>query len=302
MRSLMRFSPMAPAATLLLGTALALAACAGSTTDPEPGGTGTTPAPAPAPTPPPPPAARIDTIFRETFESGSLAAWEDGFVAAKHRVITNATLAYSGSRLLDVTYPAGDDGGWLTRFFMPGYDSVYVSYRVRFPADWVGSTKLIALYGSRLDNQWSAFGKAGVRPDGTDFMAAYLTNGPEGTPGETRFYTYFPDMQRDSDGNWWGDHGIGRATYHPPLTMSLGAWHHIEFWVKLNTPGQSNGLQRFWMDGVFKGEWTGLRFRDTDQIRLNSLQLSFSRIASVSQYTQHMYVDEILVLTGRPSP
>lgn len=247
-----------------------------------------------------PSSSVVDTIFRETFESGTLSQWQDG-VDARQRVITDASLARSGTRLLEVTYEQGGEGGFMTRFFMPGYDSVYVSYWVRFPATWQGSTKLIGIYGSRIDNQWSAFGRAGTRPNGTDFAIAFLVTEPGGTPGNTRFYTYFPDMFPDN-GTYWGDLGIGRATYHAPLAMTLGSWHKIELWVKLNTPGQSNGLQRFWIDGVLKGEWTGLRFRDTNDIRLNSVQLTFNRAASISLAAQRLHIDDLQVLTARPSP
>src|SRR3989441_11469499 len=130
----------------------------------------------------------VDTVFAEDFESGTLAAWPDGVDPTRQRVVTNPSFAQSGSHYLAVTYPAGRDGGWLTRFFMPGYDSLYVSYYVRFPANWQGGTKLIALYGSRTDNQWSALGKAGMCPNGRDFFTAMLVTEPTGNPGPTRFF------------------------------------------------------------------------------------------------------------------
>src|SRR6266700_589685 len=98
--------------------------------------------------------APADTLFADDFESGTLSAWQDGVDPTRQQVVTDPTFAQSGSHYLDVTYPAGADGGWLTHFFMPGYDSAYVSYWVRFPTNWQGGTKLIAFYGSRTDNQW----------------------------------------------------------------------------------------------------------------------------------------------------
>src|SRR5437899_6899943 len=91
--------------------------------------------PPPPPPPPPPPSA---TVFAEDFESGTLSAWPDGVNPTLQRIITDPTLAHSGSRVLEVTYPAGSDGGWLTHWFMPGYDSIYVSLWVRFRAGWQG--------------------------------------------------------------------------------------------------------------------------------------------------------------------
>ena len=244
--------------------------------------------------------APVDTVFAEDFESGNLSAWQDGVDPTRHRVVTDPSFAQSGSHYLDVTYPAGADGGWLTRFFMPGYDSLYVSYYVRFPTTWQGSTKLIAFYGSRTDNQWSAFGQAGKCPTGTDFFAAMVVSDPVGSIG-TRFYTYYPAMAREPDGvTCWGRYGDGTESYVPPLGLSLGGWHHVEYWVQLNTPGQANARQTFWIDGVQRGAWSGFSFRTSSILMLNSVQLTFS--SGGAPLTEHVYVDHLVVTTGRPAP
>jgi hypothetical protein len=247
--------------------------------------------------------AKLDTVFAEDFESGTLGSWSDGVDLRRQRVVTDPGFAQSGSRYLEVTYLAGSDGGWLTRFFMPGYDSLYVSYYVRFPATWQGGTKLIALYGSRTDNQWSALGKAGTCPDGTDFFAAMIVTEAGGNPGPTRLYTYYPDMAREPDGvTCWGRYGDGRETYVPPLILTGGAWHHVELWVKLNTPGEGNASQLMWLDGVLRGSWSGFAFRRSDVLRLNAVQLTFNRGLTGGPTTEQLYVDHLVVATGRPRP
>jgi len=244
----------------------------------------------------------IDTVFFEDFESGDLSRWEDGVDASKQRVVTDPSFAQEGSRYLEVTYVAGGDGGWLTRWFMPGYDSLFVSYYVRLEPAWVGTTKLVALYGSRTDDQWSAMGQAGICPNGTDFFAAMVvTEG--GDPGRTRFYTYFPAMTREPDGvTCWGRYGDGSETYTPPLDLSRGTWHRVEFWVKLNTPGQTNAKQAFWIDGVQRGTWEGFSIRSSNILRLNSVQLTFNRGISGGATVQRLFVDHLVVTTARPSP
>jgi hypothetical protein len=187
---------------------------------------------------------------------------------------------------------------------MPGYDSLHVSYYVRFEPTFADGTKLVALYGSRTDDQWSAMGQAGNCPTGTDFFATMLVTEGTGTPpGPTRFYSYFPAMSREPDGvTCWGRYGDGSETYTSPLTMSRGAWHRVEFWVKLNTPGQNNAAQTFWIDGVQRGHWSGFSFRNSNVLRLNSVQLTFNRGISGGATVQRMYVDHLVVTTGRPSP
>ena len=241
-----------------------------------------------------------DTVFAEDFESGTLAAWSDGADPNLQRVVTDSTIAQSGRRYLDVTYAAGGDGGWLTRFFMPGYDSLYVSYYIRFPTQWRGGTKLLGLYGSRTDNQWSGFGKAGVCPNGTDFFIAMVVTEPRGDPGDTRFYTYYPAMAREGDGvTCWGRYGDGTETYVPPLTLSSGVWHHVEFWVKLNAPGQADASQTLWIDGVQRATWSGFAFRNNAVLRLNAVQLSFNRGIAGGPVAQRLYVDNLVVTKTR---
>jgi hypothetical protein len=246
-----------------------------------------------------------DTVFVEDFESGTLAAWSDGVDPSRQRVVTNPNFAQSGSHYLEVTYPAGGDGGWLTRFFMPGFDSLYVSYYIRFPRapGWQGGTKLLGLYGARVDDQWSAAGKAGICPNGTDFFIAMIVTEPTGDPGPMRFYTYYPSMAREGDGiTCWGRYGDGTEAYIPPLGLSPDAWHHVEFWVKLNDPGQANASQKFWIDGAQRGTWSGFSFRSSAVLRLNSVQLSFNRGVSGGPTTQTLWVDHLVIAIRRPTP
>jgi uncharacterized protein YjdB len=246
-------------------------------------------------------SAVIDTIFYDGFESGDLSAWQDGVNPTKHQVITDASTARVGSRYLQITYPANEDGGWLTRFFMPGYDSVYVRYYVRFTPTWTGSTKLLLLRGSRTDNQWSSFGVAGQCPVGTDFFATNVVTDVTGSPGPALFYSYFPTMSREPDGvTCWGRYsGQGTTTYPDSAnTMSRGAWHMVEFWVKLNKPGSTDAVQRMWVDGVLKGEWTGLSFRTSSILQLNSVTLEAS--AFTTSQVRTLLVDDVLVTNAKP--
>ena len=240
-----------------------------------------------------------ETIFAEDFESGTLAAWQDGVNPSKQRVVT-AQDAQSGNHYLAVTYPAGADGGWLTRFFMPGYQTMYVSLYVRFPNGWSGGTKLVGLYGSRTDDQWSGFGKAGLCPNGTDFFDTMVVAEQIGNPGPLRFYTYYPDMAREPDGvvcfGRFGDK-VGQATYAGSVVLRPNEWHRVEFLVQLNTPGNSDGEQTFWVDGVQAAVWKNMRLRDSDILRLNAVQLSFS--GDGAPRAQELNMDSIEVRTTR---
>jgi hypothetical protein len=237
-------------------------------------------------------------LFTEDFESGTLEKWSDGVDRARFEIVTDRAIAQSGSRYLAVTYPAGSDGGWLTRFLPAGHEELYVSVYVRFPRTWVGGTKLVAVHGSPQDDRWAPFGKAGICPTGSDFLTAMLVVEPAGS---IRFYSYYPAMAREPDGvTCWGRFGDGRETYRPPLTISPDQWHRIELLVSLNTPGQNDARQAFWVDGIARGTWSGFSFRDSPSLRLNSVQLTFSVSGGVPR-TQQLYVDNLVVRSGRPA-
>jgi len=121
-----------------------------------------------------------------------------------------------------------------------------------------------------------------------------------GNPGPTRFYTYYPAMAREPDGvTCWGRYGDSTEAYEPPLTLGLGAWHHIEFSLRLNTPGRADATQTFWIDGVRRGTWSGISLRNGDMLRLNAVQLTFNRGISGGPVAQQLYVDNLVVTTSR---
>ncbi len=246
------------------------------------------------------PVAAVDTVFAEGFESNSFAVWDDQGRPANQSIVT--TESHTGARALRIAFPAGSaDGGWLTKFFMPGYDSVYVSYWVKLQAGWDGATKLVSLTGSRTDNAWSAIGTAGTCPTGTNFFVTAVTMDQSGANRFSRFYSYYPAMPRESDGvTCYGSFGTGAgegATYSDPSDVPPGGWHHVEFWVRLNTPGQTNSVQKFWIDGVLKGTWTGRTLRTSTILMLNGATITASRTGGTAQV---LFVDDFLVARARP--
>jgi hypothetical protein len=44
--------------------------------------------------------------------------------------------------------------------------------------------------------------------------------------------------------------------------------------LKANDAGQRNGEIKLWIDGVLKGHYAGMRFRDTDDLKINKLSIS----------------------------
>jgi hypothetical protein len=236
------------------------------------------------------------TIFADDFETTVLpGGWTDGYDASRHAITTS--MAHSGSRSLRVTYPAGSDGGWLTHFFMPGYDAIYVRYYIQAP-NWQAGSKMLRLSGSRTDDQWSAFGHAGQCPTGTDRFSMGINGDFRNNLQNIVFYSYYPEMTRDGNGQCWGQEQGPNITYNPPAGKP-GQWRKVEFYVKLNTVGLHDGLARAWVDGQQVGVWTNLSLRTSTILKLNALMMTFSQVPAAS-VTEQLYIDDVLIALPAP--
>lgn len=230
------------------------------------------------------PPVVADTVFAQGFE-GAAPKWGDE--SGSHPIVSGG---HTG-KALQVTYPAGSEGGWFTQFFGPGYDSLYVRVWINLAPGWSGGTKLFSFYGGRTDNLWAAAGKSGVCPTGTDFFVATLTADPT-PPMNMRFYSQYAGMPGNA-GTCYGSNGP-LTNYTPQnYSLSVGVWHKLEFWVRLNRLGRTDGLQQFAVDDTLRGKWTGIQWRKDAALTLNSW--TFSASSPGNAVSKSLLVDDILV-------
>jgi hypothetical protein len=142
--------------------------------------------------------------------------------------------------------------------------------------------------GNRIDNSRSSFGKAGRRPNGTDFFYAgldpeYIQRDPTLRPFS--YYTYWPDMSGS----------YGQITTQPSSKAPLigGQWQEVVFHIKMNTPGQRNGSQTVWINGVKKLDMQNMRWRNTTDLRIN--QIRFDNYMPGGLKTQYIWLDDVTV-------
>ena len=62
-------------------------------------------------------------------------------------------------------------GGDAIKWFMPGADAVYARFYVKFSPDYQYNHHFVWLGANQRTNKWSAFGKAGLKPNGTYYSA-----------------------------------------------------------------------------------------------------------------------------------
>ncbi len=230
-------------------------------------------------------SAQCETIMTEDFESGSLAgkwipfhefgSWETSGFERRPEFVHSGKISF---RLTATDRGGEENGSNIFYYFMPGEDKCHFRWYAKFAGDFDQGNLMhwVLFGGNRIDNQWSVFGKpdvAGKRPDGTDFFVTNLDTwrgwGKFPPPGRLCFYSYFPEMKIDKDGHYWGN----MFAPEEPFVPERGRWYCYEVMIKLNTPGEHDGEQVFWVDGKEMFRQTGIRWRDTLDLKLNMLML-----------------------------
>ncbi len=250
-------------------------------------------------------------LFAENFESGDLKKWDE----VNGRVVLSEDGAHSGRRCVEMPMERGKNhGGDAIKWFLPGADAVYARLYVKFSADYQYCHHFVWLSANQRSNKWSSFGKAGNKPDGTYYstgMEPWFAWGQNPPPGELDLYTYFLDMSPDPHvkGKYWGnqffppgpDRGkdAGPARVIPPLNQ----WQCWEFMIQANSaPDKADGKQAMWVDGKLVGDFTGIRWRNDPELKVNCFWLQHygydnegDPTAKYSKDKQTVWFDDIVV-------
>lgn len=183
-----------------------------------------------------------------------------------------------------------------------GYEpeAIYFRYYLRFGDDWHQTVD-----GGKMPGISGTYGKAGWggrKVNGKDGWSARGIFGrtfPEGNPLAGKqplgWYCYHADMESDYGSGW-----IWTKGYRGFLDNNR--WYCIEQYVKLNTPGTgggkgaNDGILRVWIDGRPAYEKTDIRFRDTDNLKVEQIWMNvYHGGTTPSPRDQHLYVDNVVV-------
>ena len=243
------------------------------------------------------------------FESASWGdAWTSGSESS-NLAIVNATEANSFTPFvgaaLRVQVTAGDNyGASLIYKYMDETgdepDEAYFRYYLRFGENWLPTD------GGKLPGISGTYGVAGWggRPvDGTDGWSArgtYRTVVPDGNPMERHSaignYVYHADMTGDyGDSDYWIDGCAG--------LLDKNRWYSVETYVKLNTPGQNDGIIRGWVDGRLAYERTNWRWRDIDSLHVEQIWMNIYHGGTAVPPTDlHLYIDHVVIADAYIGP
>jgi hypothetical protein len=249
-----------------------------------------------------------DVLFAENFESGDMQKWDQ----KRGRVLMAEDKPNSGRWCVQMPMERGNHGGDAIKWFMPGADAVYARFYVKFSPDYQYNHHFVTLLANQRTNKWSAFGKAGLKPNGTYFssgMEPWFAWGRNPRPGEVNLYSYYLDMEPDRKMNkYWGNGffppgpGKGQAAGAARVVPKLNEWQCWEFMIQANTaPDKADGKQAMWVDGKLVGEFTGIRWRNDPDLKINCLWLQhygYDEGDPTKQYwkeSQSVWFDDLVV-------
>jgi hypothetical protein len=177
-----------------------------------------------------------------------------------------------------------------------GYEpeEVYFRYYLRLADDWNPRR------GGKLPGFSGTYGRAGWggRPvNGRDgWSARGLFEGQKGGKTPIGFYCYHMDMRGQYGSNWvWGRDGLG--------FLENNRWYSIEQYVKLNAPGQADGILRGWVDGKLAFEKTDVRMRAVDALKVQSVWVNFYLGGTwTAERDHHAYIDELVIAKSPIGP
>lgn len=212
-----------------------------------------------------------DVLFVESFETESWRkTWQEISHPASKEIESDPKLVLAGRQALRLPFTpeAGDTGaGWMN-YWWDGSDEVFLRYYFRLSkgGDW-RNNKLLQLHGHQRGVRYGP--GAGKRPTGLDTVCSGTRVGGDQGPPWTRvmLYTYWPGQKGD-----WGDNVMPNQGVQPAIQEE--AWTCYEVMVKMNEVGKQNGEQRLWIDGKLVIEQTGLEWRKTDKLVLNTIMIS----------------------------
>ena len=133
------------------------------------------------------------------------------------------------------------------------FDEVYWRIYVKHQAGWTGAPAKMSRATSMASANWSQAMIAHVWSGGGDSLTLDPVRGVVDGKVVTTRYNDFEHMK------WLGNKPVSAFPIH--ATEESGTWVLVEARAKLNTPGQSDGINQLWIDGRLECERRNLDFR-----------------------------------------
>ena len=204
--------------------------------------------------------------FSSSFEAGTFAEWNGGLDSS-----------------MTVTSSVATDGRYSTQSVMTQGRSTdnykeYVFGDNRRVGGEAATNGVWVTFDSRFE---SGFHYA----DGAGVHKIAIVNLEDVNDGRRRYqiilnviprnHEYFVDhLKWNADGSFNRTMPSVTQNIGTPATVRYGQWDKIKLYIKPNTLGQANGIVRFWVNGVLKGDHTNVQLRENQAVLPNKLIMS----------------------------
>lgn len=257
-------------------------------------------------------------IFADDFESyassaGLTTKWTQAYPASNIRIASELGNFFSGKKALEFTVPrqSAESSGTVIKRVSPDQDVLFLRFYSKFDKGFnvVGSSH----NGASISSNYCC---PGERADGYNkFLVNYEAARYEtatAIPGKLAAYVYHPE-QRDLWGDYFFPTGVvspftalpfdfgPEFVSRPDITPELGRWYCYEVMVKANTPGLRNGRVAFWLDGKLIADFSNLRFRETNALRIDQFDLNLY-VKSNTLAVARKWYDNVVAATSYIGP
>lgn len=201
-----------------------------------------------------------------------------------------------GETVMRVNIPEGSHYGMEMDYYFEGVEEVHMRWKQYIPSHWTSATGTHMKFpgiGNRDQHGWG-----GRRVDGTGGWS--VRTGVRDRPAyndslSVEFYVYHMDMGD------WGSVYRWDADYYGAV-INRGEWTEIENYVRVNTPGEPDGIIRGWVNGELVFEKTDMRFRAEGYKQYDIREIMWHVYhggADPSPVDQHIYFKDLEVWMGR---
>jgi hypothetical protein len=226
------------------------------------------------------PAAQNGTRlpWTQTFDSGNLYAGFDGF--ANRTGVTVVNQGCQSGMCLRIPIVQG---------------TISENYGEFYFGDHVGRG------GPKVEEVWvtvwSKFDPGIVWPNRTHkIVLLNLTDGITSARRYQMMLNVSPQGQyfiERSDIGAWQFSGLGQNVGQP-AAVRYGQWDRLKMYIRLNAPGQRDGIARLWVNGMLKLEYTNVDVRGGTSYGINKF-LTGSYATELSPSNGVQYIDDITV-------
>ena len=208
--------------------------------------------------------------------------WNNGVEEGRVSIVSGQR-AYGGSgSSLAISYPKGTRGskacGAQWRLNLDGdHEELYLSYRVKFESgfDFVRGGKLPGLGGGTTptgndtadgENGWTArmMWKTGFKGN---------AGSPQQSQSNIICYAQYAQSGPNNDGKKEDSSYLMNSRWSRSQ-LKAGNWYQITQRIKLNEPGQANGVIQIWLDGKQVLNETTILFRTSNNLKIDIFYFS----------------------------